>query len=264
MSTAVPLPALSSAALPLLNIPENHVAKRPRLRAALPWLVLATGIGVLFQRGVPMLPLASVALASALIGLWFEKQGAWLFFRAALAFVIWGGILSVSGSGSDYDVIWFYAVPPAAYFFFGHREGTLWSLGTLTFWALHGLLIAGPEAQPEAGMWIRFVVSYAIATILAYEVEWRRRRYMRRLIEETEALRQAVAQVETLQGFLPICASCKSVRDDQGFWKGIGAYLEQHSMAQIDQALCPECRQERGSGWMPSLGEEDGVTGDPR
>jgi hypothetical protein len=59
-----------------------------------------------------------------------------------------------------------------------------------------------------------------------------------RLIGE---LRQALADVKTLRGLLPICASCRKVRDDRGDWKNLEQYIAEHSEAQFSHGLCPEC-----------------------
>ena len=54
-------------------------------------------------------------------------------------------------------------------------------------------------------------------------------------------LQQALAQVKRLSGFLPICASCKKIRDDQGYWQQVEAYIRDHSEAEFSHGLCPEC-----------------------
>ncbi|MBP7830202.1 MAG: hypothetical protein KA248_09825 [Kiritimatiellae bacterium] len=48
-------------------------------------------------------------------------------------------------------------------------------------------------------------------------------------------------EVKTLSGFLPICAQCKKVRDDKGYWNQIEMYLKVHSGTQCTHGLCPEC-----------------------
>ena len=62
-----------------------------------------------------------------------------------------------------------------------------------------------------------------------------------RLIDE---LRVALANVKTLRGLLPICASCKKIRDDGGYWNQIEIYIREHSEAQFSHGLCPECVQQ--------------------
>jgi PAS domain S-box-containing protein len=59
-----------------------------------------------------------------------------------------------------------------------------------------------------------------------------------RLLEE---LRNAVAHVKTLSGMLPICASCKKIRDDEGYWTQVETYLGKHTDAQFSHGLCPDC-----------------------
>jgi CheY-like chemotaxis protein len=68
---------------------------------------------------------------------------------------------------------------------------------------------------------------------------------LRRLNAELEArnqeLQEALARVKTLRGLLPICASCKKIRDDQGYWQQVEVYLRQHSEAQFSHGICPDC-----------------------
>ncbi len=59
-----------------------------------------------------------------------------------------------------------------------------------------------------------------------------------RLVAE---LTEALAQVKKLSGFLPICASCKKIRDDQGYWRQVEEYIRDHSEAEFSHGICPEC-----------------------
>ena len=60
--------------------------------------------------------------------------------------------------------------------------------------------------------------------------------------KETErALKEAISEVKTLSGFLPICANCKKIRDDQGYWNQIEDYISRHSNAEFSHGICPEC-----------------------
>jgi PAS domain S-box-containing protein len=54
-------------------------------------------------------------------------------------------------------------------------------------------------------------------------------------------LQNALANVNMLSGMLPICSSCKKIRDDQGYWTQIEAYIRAHSEAEFSHSLCPEC-----------------------
>jgi CheY-like chemotaxis protein len=63
----------------------------------------------------------------------------------------------------------------------------------------------------------------------------------RALIAANQELRQALGRVKTLSGLLPICASCKNVRDDKGYWQQIEAYVRDHSEAEFSHSICPSC-----------------------
>ena len=68
----------------------------------------------------------------------------------------------------------------------------------------------------------------------------------RKLAEEKreellEELQKALTEVKILSGFLPICASCKKVRDDKGYWNQIERYIQDHSEAEFSHGICPEC-----------------------
>lgn len=57
-------------------------------------------------------------------------------------------------------------------------------------------------------------------------------------------LREALANVKTLSGLLPICAHCKKVRDDKGYWNQLEVYVKRNSEAQFSHSICPQCMQE--------------------
>jgi PAS domain S-box-containing protein len=62
-----------------------------------------------------------------------------------------------------------------------------------------------------------------------------------RLIGE---LQTALAQLKTLRGLLPICASCKRIRDDHGYWTQVEVYVMAHSQAEFTHGICPECEKQ--------------------
>ncbi len=66
-------------------------------------------------------------------------------------------------------------------------------------------------------------------------------------------LRNALGEVRTLSGLLPICASCKNIRDDKGYWKEIELYIRERSGAEFTHGLCPKCAKKL----YPDLYEED-------
>ena len=75
---------------------------------------------------------------------------------------------------------------------------------------------------------------------LLAEIEVRRKAEAEKesLIQE---LRQALQEVKVLSGFLPICASCKKIRDDRGYWNQLEEYISKHSQAEFSHGICPDC-----------------------
>ena len=67
-------------------------------------------------------------------------------------------------------------------------------------------------------------------------------------------LREALAEVKLLSGFLPICTSCKKIRDDKGYWNQIENYISTHSDVIFSHGVCPECARKL----YPDLVDEDG------
>lgn len=55
-------------------------------------------------------------------------------------------------------------------------------------------------------------------------------------------LEQALAEVKVLSGLIPICASCKRIRDDKGYWKQLESYISDHSDAEFTHSICPDCQ----------------------
>lgn len=78
------------------------------------------------------------------------------------------------------------------------------------------------------------------AVVTFWDISERKRAEAERekLIKE---LQDALAQVKTLKGFLPICAHCKKIRDDEGYWRQIEEYIRDHSEAEFSHGICPEC-----------------------
>ncbi len=64
------------------------------------------------------------------------------------------------------------------------------------------------------------------------------------LQRRTKELQEALAKIKTLRGLIPICASCKKIRGDQGYWQQLEDYLVEHSEADFTHGLCPECLEQ--------------------
>ena len=75
-----------------------------------------------------------------------------------------------------------------------------------------------------------------LSALVAERKQAEKRRIM--LIMELE---QALNEIKTLRGLIPLCAWCKKIRDDQGFWQRLEDYLRAHTEAQFTHGICPQC-----------------------
>jgi PAS domain S-box-containing protein len=74
--------------------------------------------------------------------------------------------------------------------------------------------------------------------------------------ELVRALQDMLAKVKTLSGLLPICAWCKRIRDDQGYWSQVESYIAKHSEAAFSHGICPECLKREFTPDQPDTGRE--------
>ena len=81
----------------------------------------------------------------------------------------------------------------------------------------------------------------AIAERLGRVIE--RKRYEEERERLIFQLKEALSKIKKLSGLLPICASCKKIRDDSGYWNQLESYISSHSEAEFSHGLCPECTQ---------------------
>ncbi len=85
------------------------------------------------------------------------------------------------------------------------------------------------------------------------ELEERVRDRTQALYKTNQELRDALATVKKLSGLLPICSSCKKIRDDHGYWEQIESYITEHSDAQFSHGLCPDCVKKLYPEYVDSL-----------
>lgn len=82
-----------------------------------------------------------------------------------------------------------------------------------------------------------FVIASILVTLLFLVVLF----YMYRIKKVNKELKIAINEIKTLRGIIPICSYCHSIRDDEGAWSKIEAYLSAHSEIQLSHGICPKC-----------------------
>jgi len=69
------------------------------------------------------------------------------------------------------------------------------------------------------------------------------------LLEEKNKLQEALKEIKTLRGIIPICSHCKKIRNDDGIWQKIEKYFDEHSEAKFSHGICPDCMTRYYSGF---------------
>jgi hypothetical protein len=154
-------------------------------------------------------------------------------FIAAVFFVLPIFLINfVTGGVSNCGPLWYYCYPMVALLLVGPLLG---SVAPIALLLVSILLLVEPFEKimlttysPE--FLLRFFMSYAIVYFLAFAYEFQKHRTRK--------------QIKRLSGLLPICANCKKIRDDQGYWNQIEAYISEHSKAEFSHSICPECAHE--------------------
>jgi uncharacterized PurR-regulated membrane protein YhhQ (DUF165 family) len=164
-----------------------------------------------------------------------------LWARAFLTLlcVMWLDVLLFSTGAFAGDPAWL-----------GIMTGTLVSRFIISVFAFPFLYVYLSWLKNHAGMTIENRPVLAILlevseirkelSLAQQEIE-RRKKAEREKEEVIVQLRQALAEVKTLRGFLPICAHCRKIRDDEGYWRQLEEYIIRHSEARFSHGICPEC-----------------------
>ena len=97
----------------------------------------------------------------------------------------------------------------------------------------------GPEDLTER---LEYIITSSIFVCIALIIPlWIIIRDFSRLEKTTERLQGALDNIKTLEGLLPMCANCKNIRDNDGYWQQVEVYIRQHSNAKFSHSICPEC-----------------------
>lgn len=136
----------------------------------------------------------------------------------------------------------------------GYKEGDLRGGISVVIPADETLDHEGFHIMSVAGSLFSLWTFGIIGIVLSY-------RSIRKRNDQLEAvltqLRDTLGEVRTLQGFIPICSSCKKVRNDRGYWEQIEHYIRDRSEAEFSHSICPECADKLYPGMKRKKPGED-------
>jgi len=168
-----------------------------------------------------------VILGFILLGFAIRPYNDYIFFFANMWYVI--VIFAV------------YTVVPFSF----HIQTLLALFFTVGFFVICLLTKASYLTQLEWGMFF-FIYLFINVYGMFMSIRMNRSRRGQFILFEEErkakiGLEEAIAEVKVLQGIIPICSSCKKIRDDEGFWKQVEEYIESHSEAKFSHGMCQAC-----------------------
>jgi hypothetical protein len=89
---------------------------------------------------------------------------------------------------------------------------------------------------------LEYIITSSVFVLVALIVPlWIIIKDVSKLERTTAELQKALDNIKTLEGLLPICASCKNIRNDNGYWQKVEVYIREHSKAKFSHSICPEC-----------------------
>lgn len=202
----------------------HHVARRGRLRLAGALLLLLLFSGLVL--GIAMLgtirapTLGAFGMLVVISGILFGYGG--LGIACGMSSLAVGGLILAERGG---------LLPTPDY----HVGITQWLMATTVFGCLGGLTFS--------------VITDIHDALAKTEHEVAERQRAEETLRQTNAeLAEALASVKTLKGFLPVCAWCRKVRQDDGYWNELEIYVTQHTDARFSHGICPACRDKNFGG----------------
>lgn len=140
------------------------------------------------------------------------------------------------------DVLWFFIYPLVSFFIFGIVEGIIWIIMIMIPAFIIILFPSFTNAFVFSSDFIlRFIVSIVIITFVAGLLESLRLYFYKELKKQKIELEIALQNVKTLSGLIPICATCKKIRDDKGYWQAVEQYISTHTDALFSHGICEDC-----------------------
>lgn len=220
-------------------------------------VLLLLGIPIMLIFGVYHLRQHNELLSLLILLSAFSLIGGWLLTRKGqlrnlvynynnLTFIILLAYMLIIGGEGGSKILWFYTFPLICHFMLGKKFGLFWN--SCAFILILTIFYAPIEHKliypylPEFKL--RFVVTYVTVSIFSCWFEALLNNYRTKMFNQNQTLKQALDEVKTLQGLLPICCYCHKICDEQGFWDQLEGYIQNRTDAKFSHGICPECAEE--------------------
>jgi hypothetical protein len=168
-----------------------------------------------------------------------KRQSAWLWATITGAGVLGLGLVDwLTGYELNFFVFYFLPVSVGAWFL-GLGASVTLAVYSALVWFGADVLSGHVYSSHAYAVWN---TSARLVSFLAIGWSVSKMRYALDCEHKTaETLRRALSEIKVLEAFLPICAQCKKIRNQQGAWQQLEVYIGQHSNTQFSHGYCPEC-----------------------
>ena len=161
-------------------------------------------------------------------------------FIGSIVILVFQQVTSVQQN--TFALFWLFVVPITANFLAGLRTGKIWSgIALILLIILFNSSIKDPTGSLNPEFKFKFTAFFAILSVLAYMMERIQEQYAEAVLDRLASLKQTYRSIRTLKGLVPVCASCKSIRDDAGFWTSMEDYLAENTDLKLSHGICPRC-----------------------
>lgn len=154
--------------------------------------------------------------------------------------------LLYTGGVENHGHMWVLVLPPIIIFVFGLRLGLylflliLFSFVLMLFYPNNLLLGTVYSSRFK----IRFLLAFVGSGLFSIASEYARVTLVDKINEKNLHLKKTLQEVKELSGLIPICANCKKIRDDNGYWNEVEIYIKERSKADFSHGICPTCVSE--------------------
>jgi len=141
--------------------------------------------------------------------------------------------------------VWSFSYPMFSIFVLGSKKGIFASMLFLLLVSL--IFFLGQHVDYistySIDLIVRFVGVFLVISLFIFIMEKTREKTQEALTAANKELRESLNEVQILSGLLPICAKCKKIRDDKGYWNQLEGYIQKHSDAEFSHSICPDCAE---------------------
>lgn len=168
-----------------------------------------------------------------------QSRPAILFLGTAVVVVV--GFLDFL-TGYEASISVFYLAPICLVAWYaGQSSGVAFAIVSASVWLLADVGAGHTFDHAAVPLWNAVVLlgSFIIVVVVlvrlkvAYETQ----------LSLANELHEAMDKIKVLKGLIPICAWCKKIRDDKGYWQEVDTYITEHSEALFTHAICPQCKE---------------------